>query len=820
MHTRRKILKTIGAAAASSILTSREENDDPENLDDVERQLEAQDESQPGKENFSDDWPTVENDLQNTGISDTTGMPIENIEQKRKTEKGFKYNPIVVADTNNIYAEDDQAVKFKAFDRQNGDKKWEEQMVGGLGYAPAAAHGKLYGTDLNGNFKAIDTDTGDVVHQSSVDAISDVVSLADGNIATFGAGKGPVEVFDEQLNSQAKFKRNTNAGINTKTATVNSNDKFVYAESGTGDQPFLRMLDFDGSEIQEIRSSGLPNDGARIGAVLVEDVPNVGDVYVYNNRDETVGRRADKSSNFGSEIFSFDALSDPLDETSPVPYKTSGEGFVFGGTTEGEFYGVNINNGNGMVFEEEGFFTNELVSDGEYLAVGFAGVDIQDAAGIKIYDLDDLASALTGSGESEVQPHEEGESQVNVQPVAEIDDIDYPHMLADGELWGADGNFNEKNPIRVFAEGSGGSPDVSFSIEKPTGVAGDTFNVEPSADNPGMADKFAFTVTDQDGNIFYDTNTQSLPTEWDLLSDPDDSIDDAGKYDLILQAINDGNVVDDHSATSSLEGLDAGIEGSNSAKVGDEETYSLIGDPDKLPAIDENTWELLKNGDIVESGKGDSFTVKFGDEGEYQVAMDSDVDTRVYSSDLSVNLTEEDPALKHRIGDVDMDGEIDIVDAVRIQRYLAELDPNPFDQELADVRRSGDVDITDAVLIQQYLAEIRGPRHVSADDLSTDQGSLYADVKNTGGMGARDNAQLTITPQTDEANRIIQGYEPGDPVDLEDLLYSSTVKTEIFDTAPEGGTDLLEYDISDLSDGTYTAVLNTGDDTGKITFTV
>ncbi len=818
MLTRRDVVTTTAGAVFSALAPNLDENSDDSQRDTDTKDLEGV-EKQLEEGQFKEDWTSVENDLQNTGIADSSGqMPTENIKRNMETQEGVANNSKVVADEKNIYVADDWNDRLIAFERQNGDKKWQVGMEGSLNHAPTVAHGKLYGSDSKGNLKALDVNDGALEHEAFVEAISDIVSLNSGYIAAFGAGTGPVAVFDKQLNVQDRYNNSSKGAIAPRAATVNSDGQFVYggADQNPSSDTFMRMLEFEENDedIQELRSFKLPNAGPREGAVLVEDFPNVGDVYVYNNNGATVGRRANDDSSFGDQVFSFSNFGGgKLDETSPVPYQDGDDAFVFGGTVDGQFYGVDLESGDGVVFEDWDFRVTELISDEEHLAVGFQGAGQADFPGIKIYDLDDLSAAFNnGKGKEN--------HSTTVPPVADIDEIDTPNMLADGELYGVVDNPTKKNKIKAFDGDSGNLPDVSFSVEMATGVAGDIFKVEPSAINPGMADKFAFTVTDQDGNISYDTKTQSLPNEWDLLTDPDDAVDDVGEFDLILQAINDGNIVDEYSATSSLEALGAGIEGDNSAEVGDEKTYSLIGDPAKLSAIDENTWDLIKNGDMVKSGKGDSFTVKFGDPGDYRVEMDSDVGTRIYSSNLSVTVTEEDPAIKHQVGDVDMDGEIDIVDAVRIQRYLAELDPNPFNQELADVRRSGGVDITDAVLIQQYLAEIRGPRHVSADDLSTDQGSLYADVKNTGGMGARDNAQLTITPQTDEANRIIQGHEPGDPVDLEDLLYGSTVKTEIFDTAPEGGTDLLEYDISDLSDGTYTAVLNTGDDTGKITFTV
>ena len=101
-----------------------------------------------------------------------------------------------------------------------------------------------------------------------------------------------------------------------------------------------------------------------------------------------------------------------------------------------------------------------------------------------------------------------------------------------------------------------------------------------------------------------------------------------------------------------------------------------------------------------------------------------------------------EPVPDARVGDVDEDGEVDIVDAVRIQQHLAGIDPGPFDENLADVDRNGEITIVDAVLIQQELANIRVPGNatVTAFDAPTNVTAgeplnASATVDNTGGMG-------------------------------------------------------------------------------------
>ena len=63
--------------------------------------------------------------------------------------------------------------------------------------------------------------------------------------------------------------------------------------------------------------------------------------------------------------------------------------------------------------------------------------------------------------------------------------------------------------------------------------------------------------------------------------------------------------------------------------------------------------------------------------------------------------------LKPETGDVNLDGEVNVLDATLIQRYLAELDAlNDRQLSLADVSGDNNVNIADATLIQMNIAEI------------------------------------------------------------------------------------------------------------------
>ena len=58
-------------------------------------------------------------------------------------------------------------------------------------------------------------------------------------------------------------------------------------------------------------------------------------------------------------------------------------------------------------------------------------------------------------------------------------------------------------------------------------------------------------------------------------------------------------------------------------------------------------------------------------------------------------------AAAHRKGDVDLDGEVTILDATVIQRVLIDMEWEPFNEKAADVNGNG-LDVTDATLIRRF----------------------------------------------------------------------------------------------------------------------
>ena len=190
----------------------------------------------------------------------------------------------------------------------------------------------------------------------------------------------------------------------------------------------------------------------------------------------------------------------------------------------------------------------------------------------------------------------------------------------------------------------------------------------------------------------------------------------------------------------------AGLDSSAPTEAGD----TLVVEPTVVNAGQVNgtqTITLQVNGTQVGSvtptlGPGgiwnDTLSYETGDDD--RPALNVSVSTANDSATTTAQVHE--PVPDAVVGDVDADGNVTIVDAVRIQQHLAGIDPGPFNEELADVDRSGEVSIVDAVLIQQRLAGLRTPGNATVDVVETPTAvpageslNVSATVHNPGGTG-------------------------------------------------------------------------------------
>ena len=157
---------------------------------------------------------------------------------------------------------------------------------------------------------------------------------------------------------------------------------------------------------------------------------------------------------------------------------------------------------------------------------------------------------------------------------------------------------------------------------------------------------------------------------------------------------------------------DAGVLGTQSHKPEYTSPYTLAW------ANDTATTNYTVNGTIV------TLTFKVGNNAEngksYPISLSYNYNNyEIYDKDLnpvefsisngSISVTQSSAKL---LGDVDGDGEVTIIDATLIQRYLVQLKVYAFDEEAADSDGDGEITIVDATFIQRWLAQIPTPYNI------------------------------------------------------------------------------------------------------------
>jgi len=159
------------------------------------------------------------------------------------------------------------------------------------------------------------------------------------------------------------------------------------------------------------------------------------------------------------------------------------------------------------------------------------------------------------------------------------------------------------------------------------------------------------------------------------------------------------------------------------------------------------------------------------------------------------------PVPNTTVGDVDTNGDLTIVDAVRIQRHLAGIDAGPFDKELADVNRDDTIDIVDAVLIQQTLAGLRTPKNAVVDavdiPITVPAGNLinvFTTIDNAGGLGTIQTIEYRLAATVDG------------------LTGNATEQIRVVDLAPNNSTNMtVALQTTGLLPGEYAVGVFTDD---------
>jgi|GEM_PF-2162577 len=272
--------------------------------------------------------------------------------------------------------------------------------------------------------------------------------------------------------------------------------------------------------------------------------------------------------------------------------------------------------------------------------------------------------------------------------------------------------------------------------------------------------------------------------------------------------VSSPTIVDSPDGESADSRVLQGILGHTGAFVGDGSVEGVVLDTSGDAVADAT---VTVDGDQSTTDSNGQYSVSVGP-GEHTVEIDAagfeSVETAVTvgsgeSVERAVELVSE-----YDVGDVTRTGNVTIVDAVKIQQYLAGVldDDAVFDENLADVQRNGDISIVDAVLIQQLLAGIADAGAVDVADLGDlDAGDdqVSVDVEHSGDLGTVESVDLRLA------------------ADEDDLDSATPVALETVDLEPGAEESLsLSVDTTKLSDGTYYYGVFTDDDSETDSFTV
>ena len=108
-------------------------------------------------------------------------------------------------------------------------------------------------------------------------------------------------------------------------------------------------------------------------------------------------------------------------------------------------------------------------------------------------------------------------------------------------------------------------------------------------------------------------------------------------------------------------------------------------------------------------------------------------------------------------GDVNLDGEIDLLDILTMKLYLVEDNPADFSFENADVNADNEIDLVDLLILKKYLAEWDGihlgPALVTVSFY--DGENLIDSLRATKGYPL---GEVPSAAKSSKANAILEGY--------------------------------------------------------------
>lgn len=168
----------------------------------------------------------------------------------------------------------------------------------------------------------------------------------------------------------------------------------------------------------------------------------------------------------------------------------------------------------------------------------------------------------------------------------------------------------------------------------------------------------------------------------------------------------------------------------------------------------------------------------------------------------AINAVAAEPTI-HSYGDADGNGHVNVLDATKIQRFLAKMDElSDFRQELADVDDDGDVSIIDATVIQQFVAKIipeipRGTTTVFSDvDIKAVTRSI-PDSRAVVGETISFTVHATLNDESDEDNRLSYEYDLKGVTKPKIKHYEKSDRNVFTYTFPSAGTYAIEIKVHD-----------------------
>jgi len=481
---------------------------------------------------FSQEWPMVNNTLDGSSRNPNSRVPDQNTSISMETsKKGFDSNSHTVFDENNIYIGDRVTGELFAFDRETGNKVWENTLGGSMGRPVAVGPNNFYAS-TGGKISAFDKSNGNLINTQSIPSTAEAVYDNNNGNVIAPESIGYVSIFEEDLSNQRTFPRPGDVNIARESTMVNDAGNIIYAERDS--EAHLRML--DPGTANELDSVPLGNvEGALDGATLHNGS------YIFHEDQgilepvDLVAREVNNNS-FGQEAWRIPNVGE--DENSPVQFGKH----IIGGNRDGEIYTVNTETGDKTIIDKLANWVLNFVAGEHTIAVS-------EVTGEQhLYDLNDVVDG----NKNKISFNQQ--ELVEVEAVA--DDLLYGQFF-DGNnvyLGAVDGDYRSIDP-----------PNLDLGIDTgPDNVYGDTFTVSNNISGETRADSYTLNIVDSGSNLVSSSSyvASEVPDSWDvknILKSSQGTTPLPDTYTVELEALRDGSVVATLTDAITLEPLETTV---------------------------------------------------------------------------------------------------------------------------------------------------------------------------------------------------------------------------------------------------------------------